>query len=98
MRDRRLIDTVALVRTIKFGKYTATLSMARPRPGATISMTAEWHPDVPQDLSPGEQAEYQRQLVAATRSLMEQAYLEAKQAGLSFDPGEGGEPEVHLLG
>lgn len=49
---------LAFSRTWRVGKYRATLSCPKPRPGVTASAVIEWEPSVPQRLTPAEATEY----------------------------------------
>jgi hypothetical protein len=48
----------AFTSTWRVGRYTATLSMPKPRPGQVASAVIEWQPHVPHDLNPDEQRAY----------------------------------------
>lgn len=51
-------DAQAFSRTWSVGKFRATLSCPRPRPGVTASAVVLWEPAIPQRLTPAEVAEY----------------------------------------
>ena len=48
----------AFVRSWSVGKFRATLSCPRPRPGVTASAVIEWFPHPPQRMKPAEVTEY----------------------------------------
>ena len=51
-------EAVAFTRSWRVGKFRATLSCPRPRPGVTASAVIEWWPSVPQRMTPAEVAKY----------------------------------------
>lgn len=53
-------EAAAGVRTWSVGRYTATLTIPRPRPGATLAASVEWLPEMPERLTEAEVAEYVR--------------------------------------
>jgi hypothetical protein len=51
--------TAALaVRTWKVGRYTCTLTLQQPQPGAVVASSVEWAPCVPRALSADERKVY----------------------------------------
>lgn len=56
-------------RTWAVGKYRATLSCPRPRPGVTASACIEWFPHVPQRLTLREVDEYRAGRASALADL-----------------------------
>ena len=46
------------MRSWRAGRYTCTLTMQRPKPGAVVSCSIEWAPKQSRQLSDGEMTEY----------------------------------------
>lgn len=49
---------VALARSWRVGRYTATLSVPKAKPGTAAACVVEWSPEVPQRLTPAEWRQY----------------------------------------
>lgn len=62
----------AFTRTWRVGKYRATLSCPRPKPGQILSAFCEWEPHTPQRLSAREIEEYRAGRDAALRDLADE--------------------------
>ncbi|NUZ07652.1 hypothetical protein [Piscinibacter koreensis] len=48
----------AITRTWSVGRYTAHLSVARPKPGAVMCAVIEWTPGVPRDFTDRDYQKY----------------------------------------
>lgn len=59
----------AFTRTWRVGRYRATLSCPRPRPGVSAAACVEWEPSIPQRLTPEEARAYRAGRDAALRDL-----------------------------
>lgn len=59
----------AFTRSWRVGRYTATLSAPRPKPGQLLAAVIEWEPRQPDRLSTDEQAQYRRGRDDALRAL-----------------------------
>lgn len=66
-------EAALFVRSWRVGKYTAELTMPRPKPGATMHICIEWLPCVPKKLNAAEAQQYRagrdRALADACREL-----------------------------
>lgn len=54
-----MADSAVVCRTFQIGRYEATITVPRLRPGAVINATCEWNPHKPYRLSASERLEYQ---------------------------------------
>lgn len=64
-----MVAEAAFVRSWEVGRYTATLSCPRPRPGQVQAAVIEWHPEIPQRLTAAEVEAYRAGRDAAMRDL-----------------------------
>lgn len=61
----------AFTRSWRVGRYTATMSMPRPRPGAVLNALIEWSPEKPTHLSAAEWSQYRVGRNAAMAAMAE---------------------------
>jgi hypothetical protein len=61
----------AFTSTWRVGRYTATLSVPKPRPGAVLSAVIEWSPNRPASLSSAEWNQYRVGRNAAMAAMAE---------------------------
>lgn len=53
-------EAAALTKTWQAGRYTCTLTLQRPKPGAVVHAVVEWQPTMPTRLTDEERAAYRR--------------------------------------
>lgn len=53
-------EAALAMKSWKAGRYTCTLTVQRPKPGALMNATVEWEPEQPRRLTERELAEYRR--------------------------------------
>jgi len=62
-------EAAVLSRSWTVGRYTATLTVPRPKHGAVAAAVIEWDPDVPQRLTDEEMEQYRRGRNAALEAM-----------------------------
>lgn len=65
----------AFTRTWRVGRYRATLSCPRPRPGARAAACVEWEPEIPQRLTKSELEAYRDGRDAAVRDMAAELHV-----------------------
>jgi hypothetical protein len=71
----------AVVRTIRVGKWSATVTLAKPKLGQVSHAIVEWSPDVPDQLSEVEFRQYQAGLMDAVGDLLEPLAADERDSG-----------------
>jgi hypothetical protein len=68
-------EAAAFSRSWPVGRFTATLSVPRHKPGAVASAVIEWEPEMPTRLTPDEVEQYRSGRDAALQELSERLGL-----------------------
>ena len=85
-------EASSITRSWRVGRYTATLTVPRTKPGHLASAVIDWTPHVPQRLTDDELATYRRGRNAAVASLSPRCRERVgERAGPLTDAGRAGD-------